>query len=207
MTARMRDATPGLREVPSLIANVQLRQEPHRTRSAGGGFDDARRLGGNGSLEGDEREERGLDELSFRQRRRHLEERFVSEHRRAFLDGLHVASEPEPGQVGVEERGGHAAEHGQAAQILDLVGFELQMLEVVERLLETCAHQECAMIGQRADIQLEGGAVIHPAGVVAGQHRQLVQVCEESAHGRLRAQDSGLRARLAPGLSRTGHEP
>jgi hypothetical protein len=73
--------------------------------------------------------------------------------------------------------------HG--AQVLDVGFVEPQRLEIVERLLEPRRHEIRAVRRQIPDVQLEGGRLGHAGAVIAGHHRDFVEVCGQGkpAHG------------------------
>ena len=65
---------------------------------------DACRLGGNGRLKPDGRQQIGFDQLRFDQGRSDGQERLTGEERRALAHGKEIAGEPQPGEH-IEELG------------------------------------------------------------------------------------------------------
>ena len=68
-----------------------------------------------------------------------------------------------------------------AADRVDLLGGERQREQVADGLLEPGEDQECPALRHLADEQLERRALAgHPRGVVAGHHRELVEIGEQA---------------------------
>ncbi len=84
---------------------------------------------------------------------------------------------------GVEEPGGRTLELGEAAEIIDLFGGELQVLKILDRLREPCRHHVIAIAGEPAKEQLKSGDLVRLAGLeVTGRHGELVEVGEKASH-------------------------
>ncbi len=70
---------------------------------------------------------------------------------------------------------------GKPAQIVDLLGGEAQIQQILDRLGQSGRENEIAIVRQLADEQLEGGALAGLAGLeIARRHGELVEIGEEA---------------------------
>jgi hypothetical protein len=81
-----------------------------------------------------------LHHLGLDDRRLHAQEGLVGEGGRALRHGAERPGEAELAQV-IEELAADARQHGQGAQVADLLAGEAQVLEVGDGLLQARAHQ------------------------------------------------------------------
>lgn len=79
-----------------------------------------------------------LDELRLRKRGRHPEHRLIGEEHRSFRHGIDVTGEAQRSEP-IQEVVGETA---LLAQPVDVFRREVQRLEIVEGLLETCGEEE-----------------------------------------------------------------
>jgi hypothetical protein len=86
-----------------------------------------------------------------------FEHRRRRKHRCSFLDRPDIAAESKARQVLVEKCGWHALETREASDVRDVIGAEVQLLQVRERLLETRRDQKRSIRRQVAHVQLERG--------------------------------------------------
>ena len=121
------------------------------------------------------------DKLRFGRRRGHAQDRLVREHDLALLHCPDLTREAERRQQIGEEGVGRRRECGHGAKVLDIVDREPQPREQVQRLLDTGHHEEPASLRQVAHEQLERAAPGDTGMLVAGHHRQLIQVGREDA--------------------------
>ena len=151
---------------------------------AAGHFHRARRLGRDERLEGHRREHVGFRDLRLDDGRADGEDRLAGKHRGAFGDGEEIAGEAEAAQV-IEEGRRYQAERIEAAKVIDLFGGETQVEQVIDHLREAGGEDEIAMRRETADGVFEDGFLGDLAGFeVAGGHGELVEIGEESVHGR-----------------------
>ena len=129
-----------------------------RMRAARAEFDDvaaecglhyARRLGGDGGLETDHRQQVCFRDLRFDYRGAHGHERLAGEYRSAFGDREHVAGEAQSGQH-VEERIARVFELRNAAQVGDFLRRDAEVQQVVDGLREPGRQNEIAIVAAGA---------------------------------------------------------
>ncbi len=73
------------------------------------------------------------------------------------------------------------AECRPAANLVDLLGIKRQLEQVSDRLLEAGEDQVCPAGGHLPDEQLEARLLAdHARGVIAGHHRQLIEISERA---------------------------
>ena len=135
----------------------------------------ARRLGGEHRLHGDLVHDQGFDELGLGQRRLHLQDGFVGEHRGALGDGMDVAGEVEVPQPVKKALG----KFTQGGQITDIVYSEAQVFQVLEDGIEAAGQQEVAARGKAAHEQAEYGRIQHAFLVIGLEHGQFVEIGEQ----------------------------
>ena len=124
-------------------------------------------------VDGEEGE--GLDELRLDRRGANHHQRLLGEHGRALGDGVDVAGEAEVLQIRKKFLGEHIA----AAEVLNILVGEVQVLDVVDELLQTGCNGEAAAVGHLAEEYIEVGDAVLAAGFkVAVAHGQLVEVAE-----------------------------
>src|SRR5581483_9465668 len=134
------------------------------------------------ALKGDGREEVRLGDLSLDQRCAHSEQRLAREHRGALGDREQVAREAELPQV-IEKVRLHLAELRQAAEVIDLLHGETQVLQIFNCLLKAGKDDVIPVSRQAPNGQLEGGFMDLLAGLmVAGSHGELIKIGEKSVH-------------------------
>ena len=149
------------------------RAELHDGASGGGGGT-ARGFGGDQGLEGDGGEQIGFRNLGFDDGGANGEDRFAGEENGAFGGGEEVAGETEIAQV-VEEGRADAGELREAAEVVDLLGGEAEVEEVVDNLGDAGDDDIIAVRGQAAEGEFEGGFLGDLAGLeVSGGHGELV---------------------------------
>ena len=145
-------------------------------RAPGRRPDHARRPARHRGLEQHRRQQRGLDELSFDQRRRDAKQRLVRKDRFALGYRPDVSGEAQPREVVVEETRRGPPELWDPPQVLYLRGGETQFFQIRKRRLDSCRQQVPPAPGQAANRQFERRRSAHPGIEVAGRHRQLVEV-------------------------------
>ena len=62
----------------------------------------------------------------------------------------------------------------------------MQIFQVLNELLEACEQHKITMLGQPPHEEFKYSCVLYAELVVALQHRELIQVCEECANGPVR---------------------
>ena len=71
------------------------------------------------------------------------------------------------------------AENAPAAQILDILLVEMQILDVVDQLVKACRDGIASAIGYGTEVNIEiGNAILKSGFQVTVAHRQLVKVAE-----------------------------
>ena len=146
-----------------------------------GGLDDAGRLCGHERLESDDREQDALDQLGLDQRAANAYQRLVGEDQRSLGNGVDIAGEPEVCQafeeVVAEER--PAAGRLEPAQVRDVQFVEPKSFEDLQGVLETRRQRVAALEREVSEAEREDGLAIGDTRcLVAGAHRELVQVGE-----------------------------
>ena len=136
---------------------------------------DAARLRGDERLVIDLGEDRRLGELRVDDGRGHGEDRLFGVHDRALAEGADVAREAVVREV-VEEV---LAEERERAQIVDVFGGKVHVLDVFDDLFKPREDGEAAAVGVAAKEHVEGGAcsagLLALAEIAVG-HRQLVEI-------------------------------
>ena len=144
-------------------------------RAALGGPDDTVGLGGDQTLMVDGQQGERLDQLRLDGRGADHHQRLLGEHGRTLRNGVDIAGEAEVPQI-VQE---FLAEQVSPAEIGDVLLGEVQVLDVVDQLLQTCRDGEAAAIGHLAEKHVEIGDALLAAGLkVAVAHGQLIEVTE-----------------------------
>ena len=144
-------------------------------RAALGGPDDTVGLGGDQTLVVDGQQGERLDQLRLDGRCADHHQRLLGEHRRTLRNGVDIAGEAEVPQI-VQKL---LAEQVSPAEIGDVLLGEVQVLDVVDQLLQTCRDGEAAAIGHLAEKHVEIGDALLAAGLkVAVAHGQLIEVTE-----------------------------
>jgi len=130
----------------------------------------------------------GLDELAFRQRRYHFEDRFIGKERCALRESVNLAREAELAQrldkLGFEER--------QGGEVIQSGLVKAYILEVIQHRAQARRQQEVALLGQFAHRKRENRLVQHALGLISLHHGQLVKVCEKRLPGVFLAQADDL---------------
>ena len=116
-----------------------------------------------------------LDQLRLDGRCADHHQRLLGEHGRTLRNGVDIAGEVEVPQI-VQKL---LAEQVSPAEIGDVLLGEVQVLDVVDQLLQTCRDGEAAAIGHLAEEHVEIGDALLAAGLkVAVAHGQLIEVTE-----------------------------
>src|SRR5690606_19192428 len=131
-------------------------------------------------LEVQEIDEARLDELRFRQRRRHAHDRLVRKADRALWHRIDVAGEAQPLELGEET----IVEEARRGEMLEVRRVEAERREVIHELLETRRDEEVSRRRKAPHEELEYGLSAHAAVEVRLQHRELVEVREQRARQR-----------------------
>ena len=123
----------------------------------------------------------GLDKLRLNCRRAHRHDRLARKHRSSLGNSPDVALEFEVFEVVQKFLG----EHISAAQIFYVLGLEMQVLNVVNDLLKTCADGKAAHVGILAVKHIKiGDFILHVVVEISVAHRQLVIIAQ---HGQIKA--------------------
>ena len=139
---------------------------------------DARGLGGHHGLEVDLVEQQGLEQLGLDAAARDPDEGLVGEAERALRHCRYLAAEAKFGQV-LEK----ARFEAELRQISELTFSEAHRADQLQRRPDPRRHQPAAMWGQMAGEELEDRRSIEPLAVIAGRHRELVEVAEQAHPG------------------------
>ena len=149
--------------------------------SALGSPDDAAGLGGDEALVVDGQQQEGLDELGLDGGSPDGDEGLIGEDRGAFGDGIDIAGELEVFQVGQEL----LVEHLPVPEVLDVLGVEVEVLDVLHHLLQTGCNGVATLVGDSTEVQVEvGDAVPVTALEISIAHGELVEVAQ---HGHVQA--------------------
>lgn len=133
-----------------------------------------------------------FEELGFRQRRGHAQQRLVREQDRALRQSVHVAREPELRKsVG---KGG--LEMAARSDPVEFLLAEAHTLDEVERLLQPSGDQEISLRRELAHEKLKHRRVGHAAFVIRLQHGELVEVRKQWAGNGIHPR------RLGPGMEK-----
>ena len=124
--------------------------------ASGGGCRAARGFGRDQGLEGDGRQQVRFGNLGFDDGGADGERGLAGEEQGAFGDGEEIAGEAEVAQV-IEEGGAHVGELGEAAKVVDFLGGEVEVEEVVYDLGNAGDDCVIAVGGQAAEGEFEGG--------------------------------------------------
>ena len=108
---------------------------------------------------------------------RHPKDRLVGKENGALRHLVDIAAEPKSGEV-IEKL---LAETRTACQLLDFLRREPQVLQEVERRLESGRHQESASRRQLANEELEHGGFCVAMLKVGLEHVELIEVGEQRA--------------------------
>src|SRR5918997_4604665 len=117
----------------------------------------ASRLGGDQSLEMDQIDKPGFNQLRLWQGRHDTQHRFIGEEHRPFRHRLDIAGKLERCQVIDESR----FESSAALDPIEFLGCKTEPLEKRERLLETCNQQEITAVGKLAHEQFKYRRCLH----------------------------------------------
>ncbi len=151
--------------------------------AASGGGEYARGFRRDHRLKADRRDQIGLDDLGFDNRRADGEDRLATEHWRAFRYGEDIAGEAELFQQ-LPEPGGRELELRERAKVGDLLGAEAEIQQVVHRLRESGGEEIVAVGGQAADEEFERRDLTGlSGGGESCRHGQFVKIGEERVHG------------------------
>ena len=124
-------------------------------------------------------QQESFNQLRLNGRCAHGENRLLRENRRALRHRPDVSREAEAFQI-VQEI---LAENAARAKIRDVVFAEMQVLDILDRLLQTRRDGKAALVRHLAEEQIEiGDLVLHAAAEVAVCHGQLIKVAE---HGKI----------------------
>ena len=165
----------GQREAIRAIRTLGTAGAELQHRAALGGPDDTVGLGGDQTLVVDGQQGERLDQLRLDGRCADHHQRLLGKHRRTLRNGVDIAGEAEVPQI-VQE---FLAEQVSPAEIGDVLLGEVQVLDVVDQLLQTCRDGEAAAIGHLAEEHVEIGDALLAAGLkVAVAHGQLIEVTE-----------------------------
>ena len=121
----------------------------------------------------------GLDKLRLDGGRTHRQDRLLREDGRTLRHGVDVAREAEALQIPQKA----LVEQLASAQIFDVLGGEVQILDILDDLLQTGRDGEAAVVRHVAvkDVKI-ADLILHPADEVAVAHGQLVKIAE---HGHI----------------------
>ena len=148
-------------------------------RAALGSADDAVGLGGNEALVVDGEEGEGLDELGLDSGSPDHHHRLAGEDGRALGDGPDIAGELEVPQV-IQEL---LVKEALAPEVLDILIVEMQVLDIVDQLVQTCADGKAAAVRHIPEEDVEiGDAVFVSSLKITVAHGQLIEVAE---HGHI----------------------
>ena len=157
--------------------------------------DHSRRLGGDHRLKVEDVDKAGFDQLRLRKRRGHPNDRFVSKEDGAFRHGIDVAGEAQTREV-IEES---IRKPIVLPEPIDLFVRELQVLEKVERLLQSCRHEEASARWKPTHEELEYSRICLAMVQVRLKHVQLIQIGQQRACRRIHVGQSRLRWHQTPG--------
>ena len=148
-------------------------------RPALGSPDNPVGLGGDQALVVDAQQEIRLNELGLNGRCPDGDNRLIGEDRRALGDGPDIAGELKVRQILQK----FLAEHIPAAQVLDVLRTEVQVLNILDDLLQTCRNGKSAAIGALPEEQVKiGNTVAVTGGKITLTHGQLIIVTQ---HGEI----------------------
>ena len=123
----------------------------------------------------------GFDQLRFRKRRCHPDDRFVSEENGAFRHGIDIASEAQARKV-IEKP---IRKPIVLPEPIDVVIRELQIFEKVEGLLQSSRHKETSASWKPTHEELEYSRVHLTMVQVRLKHVQLIQISQQRACRRI----------------------
>jgi hypothetical protein len=70
--------------------------------------------------------------------------------------------------------------HVQRPQIGDVIGAEAEVSELVEKIVDAAGEEEVAAFRQLADEEAERRCLAHAAGAMGAQHRQFIEIGEQT---------------------------
>ena len=139
-----------------------------------------RRLGRDGGLEPDHRQQVRLRNLRLDHRRPHRQEWLAGEYRRALRHREHVAGEAQSSQH-FEKRLAGVLELRNAAQVRNLLRRDAEVEQVFDGLRESGGQDEIAVVRQAPHGEFEGRAILRFPGLeIAGSHGELVKIGDEA---------------------------
>src|SRR5690348_4095080 len=144
-------------------------------RRSGG---DTRCLAGNESLEMENAEQAGFDELRIGDGSGDAKKRLAGKENRSFGQSPNVASKLKTREI-IKEIGMDIAKKGLCAQIGDVFVGKAHILQELEGLLESCGHEVIAMAWEGANKKFKRGASVEAFLDVAGRHGEFVEVGEQ----------------------------
>src|SRR5215467_11240827 len=147
-------------------------------RAPRSGSGDARRLGGDQSLEVKNAEETGLDELRFGDGSGHTEQRLTRKENRSFRHGPNVARKLKSREI-IKEIGMNAFEERQSSEVGDVFSRKAHVFEEVEGLLQSGGNQIIAALGEVANKKFKRGTGFEAVLDVPRRHREFVEVGEQ----------------------------
>ena len=118
-----------------------------------------------------------FDQLRLRQRRGDADQRLIGKADGAFRDRMHIAGEPEVGEI-VDEI---VAKASGALEPVDFRRREAQRLQIIERILEPCRQQETAPRRQPPHEEFEHGLLVLATIQIGLDHVEFVEIGGERA--------------------------
>ena len=137
----------------------------------------ARGLGGDQRLKMQDVDQPRFGELCLRHRRGDAQDRFIGEKHRALGHGVHVAGEAKRGEI-IEQV---LAESPGALEPGDLRRVKAQILEEIERLLQSGGEEKTAAGRKVTEEKLKHSGVRRPGVQVRLHHVELVKVGQQRA--------------------------
>ena len=139
------------------------------------------RLGSDKGLKVEDVDKAGFDQLRFRKRRGHPDDRFVSEENATFRHGIDIASKAQAREV-IEKP---IRKPIVLPEPIDVFVRELQVLKKVEGLLQSSRHEEASASWKPTHEELEYSRIHLTMVQVRLKHVQLIQISQQRACRRI----------------------
>ncbi len=158
------------------------RAEFHHAR-ASGGMNDTRGFRRDHRRVIDRGQEERFDELSFDNRSRNSDKRFVGKNHLAFGHGPNITAKTQRTQVVAEALRHRVAKRRNVAQVVDFVFGKPHVLQVIEQALDPHGDHVAASFGQTTNEHFAGRmSVLHAAVEITGGHRELIEIGAQCVH-------------------------